>query len=82
MGGASIVHPDDCDTKLTAQERAICASLTPKDQQTLTKMKMKDGSLATCEFRAGLIDMLGNHAPEDRAKAFHYLLKNTLLKQD
>ena len=82
MGGASIVHPDDCDTKLTAQERAICASLTPRDQQTLTKMKMKDGSPATCEFRAGLIDMLGNHRRVDRAKAFHYVLKNTLLKQD
>lgn len=65
MGGASIVHPDDCDTKLTAQERAICASLTPKDQQTLTKMKLKDGSPATCEFRAGLID--GFWWPSERA---------------
>ena len=82
MGGASIVHANDCNAKLTAQERAIFASLTPEDQQTLTKMKMKDGSPATCEFRAGLIDMLGNHAPKDRAEAFHYLLKNTLVKQD
>jgi hypothetical protein len=82
MVGASIVHADDCDTKLTTQERAIFASLTPEDQQTLTKMKMRDGSPATCEFRAGLIDMLANHPPEDRAKAFHYLLKNTLIKQD
>ena len=82
IGGASIVHADDCDTKLTTQERAIFASLPPDDQQTLTKMKMKDGSPATCEFRAGLIDMLGNHPPEARAKAFHYLLKNTLVNQD
>ncbi|MBV8771503.1 MAG: hypothetical protein JO166_04095 [Deltaproteobacteria bacterium] len=82
MGVISMVHADDCDTKLTAQQRAIFASLTPEDQQTLTKMKMKDGSPATCEFRAGLIDMLGNHAPADRDKAFHYLLKNTLVKQD
>jgi hypothetical protein len=82
LGGASMVHADNCDTKLTARERAIFAGLPPEDQHTLTKMKMKDGSPATCEFRAGLIDMLGNHAPEDRAKAFHYLLKNTLVNQD
>ncbi|HJU09312.1 MAG TPA: hypothetical protein VJ728_00470 [Candidatus Binataceae bacterium] len=82
MFGATISHADDCDAKLTAEQRAIFASLPPQDQQTLTKMKMKDGSPATCEFRAGLIDMLGNHAPEDRAKAFHYLLKNTLVKQN
>jgi hypothetical protein len=82
MGAATIAHADNCDTKLTTQERAIWASLTPEDQQTLAKMKMKDGSLATCEFRAGLLDMLGNHAPKDRSEAFHYLLKNTLAKQD
>jgi hypothetical protein len=85
MAGASIAHADECDTKLTAQEHATCASLiTPDDQQMLMKMKMKmrDGSLATCEFRSGLVDMLGNDAPEIRTKAFHYLLKNTLVKQD
>jgi len=26
--------------------------------------------------------LLANHAPENRAKAFDYLLKNTLAKQD
>jgi hypothetical protein len=83
MAGASIAHADECDTKLTAQEHATCASLiTPDDQQMLMKMKMRDGSPATCEFRAGLLDMLGNDAPEIRAKAFHYLLKTTLVKQD
>jgi hypothetical protein len=82
MVGASIARADECDTILTAQERATFASLTPNDQQTLTKMKMRDGSPATCEFRAGLLDMLGNHPPEKRAEAFHYLLKNTLAKQD
>ncbi len=80
--GGSIAHADECDTKLTAQERATFASLTPDDQQTLTKMKMRDGSPATCEFRVGLLDMLGNDAPEKRTQAFHYLLKNTLVKQD
>ena len=79
---AAIAHADECDTKLTAQERATLASLTPDDQQTLTKMKMRDGTPATCEFRAGLLDMLGNHPPDKRSEAFHYLLKNTLIKQD
>jgi hypothetical protein len=82
MAAAPIAHADECDTKLNAQERATLASLTPDDQQTLTKMKMRDGSPATCEFRAGLLDMLANHPPENRSKAFHYLLKNTLAKQD
>jgi len=82
MASASIAHADECDTKLTAPERATFASLTPDDQQTLTKMKMRDGTPATCEFRAGLLDMLGNHPPDKRSEAFHYLLKNTLIKQD
>ena len=82
MAAVSTAHADECDTKLTAQERATLASLTPDDQQTLSKMKMRDGSPATCEFRAGLLDMLANHSPEDRTEAFHYLLKNTLAKQD
>jgi hypothetical protein len=82
MGARLIVFADDCDTKLTAQESATFGSLTPDDQRTLTTMKMRDGSAATCEFRAGLLDMLGNDAPENRTKAFHYLLKNTLVKQE
>ncbi len=79
---APIGHADECNTKLTAQQRATLASLTPDDQQTLAKMKMRNGSPATCEFRAGLLDMLANHPAEDRTKAFHYLLKNTLASQD
>jgi hypothetical protein len=82
MAGASIAQADECDTKFTAQERATFASLPPSDQQTLTKMKMRDGTPATCEFRAGLLDMLDNHPPDQRAEAFHYLLKNTLAKQN
>jgi hypothetical protein len=81
IGSASIARADDCETKLTAEERAIFVSLPPDDQMTLTKMKMRDGSPATCEFRAGLLDMLENDEPENRSKAFHYLLKNTLVKQ-
>ena len=82
MAGATIAHADECDAKLTTQQRAIFASLSPDDQQTLIKLKMRDGSPATCEFRAGLLDMLANDAPEKRTEAFHYLLKNTLAKQD
>ena len=82
MPAALIAHADECDSKLTAQERATFASLTPDDQHLLTTMKTRDGSPATCEFRAGLLDMLANHPAENRTQAFHYLLKNTLAKQD
>jgi hypothetical protein len=82
MAGTPIARADDCGAKLTAEERATFASLTPDDQETLTKMKMRDGSPATCEFRAGLLDMLGNDTPQNRTAAFHYLLKNTLVRQD
>jgi hypothetical protein len=81
MAGASIGSANDCETKLTAEEHAVFMSLPPDDQTTLTKMKMRDGSPATCEFRAGLLNMLENDEPENRSKAFHYLLKNTLVKQ-
>ncbi len=80
--GATIARADDCDAKLTADQRATFASLSPDDQATLTKMKNKDGSPTSCEFRAGILDMLANNAPQDRSKAFHYLLKNTLAKQN
>jgi len=82
MGGLSIARADDCEAKLTAQERAVFAGLPPQDQMTLANMKMRDGSPASCEFRAGLLDMLENDQPEDRPKVFHYLLKNTLVKQN
>lgn len=81
MAGASIARANDCETILTAEEHAVFESLPPDDQMTLTKMKMRDGSPATCEFRAGLLDMLENDEPDNRSKAFHYLLKNLLVKQ-
>jgi uncharacterized protein (DUF849 family) len=80
MGSGSIAHADDCAAKLTAEERAIFVSLPPDDQVTLTKMKMRDGTPATCEFHAGLLDMLQHDEPENRSKAFHDLLQNTLVK--
>jgi hypothetical protein len=75
-------HADDCEGKLTAQEQATYASLPPADQQTLMNFKMRNGSVASCEFRAGLLDMLGNDEPAKRSEAFHYLLKNTLVRQE
>ena len=42
--GGSIARADDCDAKLTADERATFASLTPADQKALVTMKNKDGS--------------------------------------
>lgn len=82
VGATSIARADDCAAKLTPEERVTFASLTPEDQQTLTNFKMRNGSPASCEFRAGLLDMLANDTPEKRSEAFHYLLKNTLVKQD
>jgi len=72
---------DDCAAKLTPQEQATFASLPPADQQTLMNFKMRNGAVASCEFRAGLLDMLGNDAPAKRSETFHYMLKNTLAKQ-
>ncbi|HTT75195.1 MAG TPA: hypothetical protein VMF50_04355 [Candidatus Binataceae bacterium] len=81
MAVAWNAHADDCAAKLTAQEQATFASLPPADQQTLMNFKMRNGSPASCEFRAGLLDMLGNDEPEKRSEAFHYLLNNTLVRQ-
>jgi hypothetical protein len=74
-------HADNCEGKLTAQQQATFASLPPADQQTLMNFKMRNGSPASCEFRAGLLDMLGNDGPAKRPEAFHYLLENTLVRQ-
>jgi hypothetical protein len=81
MAVAWSAHADDCEAKLTAQQQATFSSLPPADQQTLMNFKMRDGSPATCEFRAGLLDMLGNDESAKRSEALHYLLKNTLVKQ-
>lgn len=80
--GASIARADDCDARLTADQRATFASLTPADQQALVKMKNRDGSPATCGFRGGVLDMVGNYPPDKRATALHYLMKNTFVKQN
>lgn len=81
MAVAWSAQADDCDAKLNAQQQAIFASLPPADQQTLMNFKMRNGTRASCEFRAGLLDMLANDEPAKRSEAFHYLLKNTLVRQ-
>jgi hypothetical protein len=81
MAMAWSARADDCEAKLTDQERATFASLPPADQQTLMNFKMRNGSPASCEFRAGLLDMLGNDEPAKRSETFHYMLKNTFSKQ-
>jgi hypothetical protein len=79
--GATVVRADECTGKLTDDQNKVFASLPPADQETLVKMKNKDGSPVTCEFRGALLTMLGHSTPEERPAAFHYLVKNTLAKQ-
>jgi hypothetical protein len=79
---AAVACAEDCSAKFTDEQRKTFASLTPDDQQTIVKMKMKNGAPANCDFQAGLLEMLGNFPPEDRAKSFHQLLKGTFVKQD
>ena len=80
--GTTVARAEDCTAKFTDEQRKTFASLTPDDQQAIVKMKMKSGAPANCDFQAGLLEMLGNFPPEDRAKSFHQLLKGTFVKQD
>jgi hypothetical protein len=80
--GAAVARAEDCNAKFTDDQRKTFASLPPEDQQAVVKMKMKNGASANCDFQAGLLEMLGNFPPEERAKSFHQLLKGTFVKQD
>jgi hypothetical protein len=80
--GAAIARADDCASKLTDQEKQTYGSLTPANQQIMAKMKMKNGSPGSCDFRAGLLDMLGNFPPQDRDASFQQLLDKTFVKQN
>jgi hypothetical protein len=80
--GTAVARAEDCNAKFTDEQRKTFASLTPDDQQAIVKMKMKSGAPANCDFQAGLLEMLGNFPPEDRASSFHQLLKGTFVKQD
>jgi len=78
---ATLARADDCTAKLTDDQNKVFASLPPADQETLVKMKNKDGSPASCEFRGALLIMFGYSTPEEWPAAFYYLVKNILAKQ-
>jgi hypothetical protein len=78
----AIARADDCTAKLSAEQSKTYASLSPANQQLMTRMKNKDGSPATCDFRVGLLEILAHYAPQDRDAGFQELLKHTFVKQD
>jgi hypothetical protein len=82
IAGAAVARADDCASKLSADESKTYSTLTPANQQLMTRMKNKDGSPATCEFRAGLLDILGHYPPQDRDAGFQQMLQHTFVKQD
>jgi hypothetical protein len=80
--GAGVARADDCAGKLTTEQSQTYASLTPANQQQMARMKNKDGSPVTCEFRAGLLDMLGHYPPNARDAGFQQMLDKTFVKQN
>jgi hypothetical protein len=82
IAGAAVARADDCAGKLSAEESKTYATLTPANQQLMARMKNKDGTPANCDFRAGLLDMLGHYPPPDRDAGFQQLLQHTFVKQD
>lgn len=82
MASASVGRADDCVAKLTGEQHVIYEGLSPANQQMMTNLKMKNGSPATCEFRAGLLDILGNFPPPDRDKALVQLVQKMFVKQN
>jgi hypothetical protein len=80
--GAAVARADDCAGKLTATQSQTYATLTPANQQAMAQMKNKDGSPTTCEFRGGLLDILGHYPPEARDAGFKQLLDKTFVKQN
>ena len=82
IAGAAVAQADDCAGKLTPDQTKTYASLTPADQQVLAHMKNKDGTPTTCEFRAGLLDILGHYPPDKRDAGLQQMLQHTFAKQD
>lgn len=78
----SVANADECASKLTQAQSQTFASLSPANQQTMLKMKNKDGTPVTCEFRAGLLDILVHYPPAERDGGFKDLLQHTFVKQD
>ena len=82
LAGAAAARADDCAGKLTADQSQTYASLTPANQQQMARMKNKDGSPVTCEFRGGLLDILSHYPPQARDAGFQQLLDKTFVKQN
>jgi hypothetical protein len=82
IAGAAVARADDCVGKLSDDESKTYASLSPANQQLMAHMKNKDGTPATCEFRAGLLDILAHYPPPDRDAGFQQLLQHTFVKQE
>jgi hypothetical protein len=82
LAGATVANADDCTGKLTAEQNQTYASLSPANQQVLAHMKNKDGTPVTCEFRAGLLDILDHYPPDKRDAGLQQMLQHTFAKQD
>lgn len=78
----SVGRADDCVAKLTSQQHQVYSSLSAANQKFLMgDIKARDGSLATCEFRGGLLDIVGNFPPDKRDAALTQLVNQMLVKQ-
>ena len=78
----SLGFADDCFAQLTAQQKGIYSKLSPESQKILTsEIKTRQGAPASCEFRAGMLDMLANFPPEKRDAAFMQLVNKMLIRQ-
>jgi hypothetical protein len=78
MTGASLA--DDCVAHLSDQQRQIYSGLSKASQQVMTEqIKTREGKPASCEFRAGILDMLNNFPPEKRDAAFKQLVDKMLI---
>lgn len=80
---ASSVFAEDCSAKFSPEQQKIYSTLSADSKQTLaTGLKMRDGSAPTCEFRAGLMDMMANFPPEKRDAALKQLVEKMLIKHN
>jgi len=73
---------EDCTAQLSAQQKEIYSKLSPESQKIMTsEIKTRQGAPASCEFRAGMLDMLANFPPEKRDAAFMQLVNKMLIRQ-
>jgi len=80
--GPSLGFAQDCTAKFTAEQQKTYSTLSPASKETLASgLQMRDGSKPTCEFRAGLMDMLIHFPPEQRDAALKQLVDKMLIKK-